>query len=164
MHVIVYSIFNPPRRTDFCTVDGSERDSKRIDVSGNEPIIHSDVARSNQCELSVTKGGRHVDSDIKFPCARRLLQCAREAGPHFPQGLRSGSCQDALLTSFVFTASLLPDRVTGLVMADLSQDSDEWSTFDHVVEMKHCVFIAIGEAVAHKMEQFALAKKKYSEF
>lgn len=48
-------------------------------------------------------------------------------------------------------------------MADLSQDSDEWSSFDHI-EMKHYVFIAIGEAVAREMNDSRLHKKRYSEF
>lgn len=107
------------------------------------------------------KGGWNVDSDIKFPCARRSLQCARVALLYFPQD-PAGSCQDALLTPFVFTVSLLSD-VTRLVMADLSQDSDEWSSFDHIVEMKHYVFIAIGEAVAREMNDSHLHKKKYAE-
>lgn len=45
-------------------------------------------------------------------------------------------------------------------MADLSQDGDEWSSFDHIVEMKHCVFIPIGTIAGTGNAQFALALKK----
>lgn len=95
---------------------------------------------------------------LDVPCS------AYEACPYFPQDPTS-SCQDASLTPFAFTVSLLPDRVTGLVMADLSQNNDEWSSFDHVVEMKTLyVFIAIGEAVAHDMHNLCLHWKKNSKF
>lgn len=137
----MYNIFNLPRRTDFAL---RTEVNEIADVSMSQErisIIHSDAARSNQRELSVMKGGHGMSIQILNFLAPGVPCSARARFVPISHRTSSVSVRMHCSPRSLLPYPLLPDRVTELVMADLSQDGDEWSSFDHVVEMKHCAFL-----------------------
>lgn len=115
----------------------------------SEPIIYSDVARSNQCGLSVMKGGRGMSIQILNFLANDVPCSARTRLVPISHRTPSGSCQDALLTPFAFTVSVFIQPCYG---TRNGRPVSEWRWVvqlgPHVVEKKHCAFfIAAGKAI-----------------